>query len=164
MLLIDIGSGERPYEDGRGWTHVDSREMPYGNVVCKAEHLHSHFGEGTADEIVANHILEHFPYRDTVGVLLSWRHVLRDGGTLHIEVPNLTGQMEMLARGAHGQEHPAENDEEVVRLMYGEQDHAGNYHYAAFTEALLRHRLGQARFRDVSTQDIGMVIVADARK
>lgn len=157
MLLLDVGSGERPYEDGRGWTHVDFRSMGDDTVECDVSDLLTKFEPDSADEILARHILEHFRYRQTVDVLGNWLAVLKPGGLLQVEVPNLGWQCRALTY----HEMP---DEEIVNLMFGEQDHVGNFHYAGFTFSLLEQRLREAGFDDVVVQDIGMVLVARARK
>lgn len=153
MLRIDVGCGERPYEDGNEWVHVDMRQLDGVDCVCDVKDLAKHFRYGSAYEIRATHILEHFPYRDTVDVLNSWRRILSPGGRLYLEVPNLTGQVDAFVSG--------EDHEEVVRLMFGEQDHHGNFHYAAFTEDLLEKRLAQAAFKRIHVHDIGMVLCAE---
>lgn len=162
-LLIDIGAGENPFEDGRGWVHFDSRPLPHIDFVGRAEELDHHFGQ-EADELRAAHILEHFPYRDTVKVLTAWRNVLRPRGLLHVEVPNLTFQCAYLMGLASGPNGEDWGDEDIVRLIFGEQDHPGNFHYAGFTQQLLQAKLHTAGFREVSVQDIGMVLVARSYK
>ena len=40
------------------------------------------------DAILASHVLEHFPYHNTIEVLEKWKKALRKDGKLHILVPS----------------------------------------------------------------------------
>lgn len=152
-LLIDVGCGNRPFDDGREWIHFDERLLDHVDCVGKAEELDKHFLEKSATEILARHILEHFPWRETVAVLSKWRRVLKVGGLLKIEVPNLSWQVKAMHTGET-------SEEELVRLMFGDQDYEGNFHKTGFTEGLLRGALTEAGMREIRVDDIGMVFVA----
>lgn len=155
--LLELGCGERPYEDGRGWVHMDERPLPHVEITGKIEQLESYVRPDSVDEIRAAHILEHFPWNDTLDVLTSWRNVLKPGGTVYIEVPNLMWQARALANSSV-------SHFEVVNLIFGDQDYPGNFHMTGFTEDTLSHYLVSAGFKDVYVQDIGMVLIAGGRK
>lgn len=156
-MLLELGSGDRPYNDGRSWTHQDIRALPDIELVCPAEDISLHVEADSVDEVRATHLLEHFSYTRTDKVLREWKYVLKDGGSLYIEVPNLRWQINACASGEI-------DAERFVYYAYGEQDHAGNFHYAAFDEELLRKRLKGAGFRSVGITDIGQVLCAKAIK
>lgn len=158
-MLLDIGAGYRPYDDGRSWVHQDLNPGPHIEIVGDARSICSHpeIGPNSAQEIRACHILEHFPFSETVAVLNEWRSALVPGGMLYIEVPNLAGHIHAWIRGES-------TIAQLVTYIYGEQDFPGNSHYAGFDEKLLAQRLTEASFIDVHTQDIGLVVCAFAHR
>lgn len=151
--MLEIGAGDRPIP---GFIHNDARDLNDIQVVCDALELKHHV-KGRCAGLTANHILEHFSYRNTVDVLENWKALILPGGSIHIEVPNLSWQTRAHAKGEI-------DDKQVVNYMYGDQDYDGNYHYAAFTESLLREALDEAGFDNIGIQDIGQVLIADAVK
>ena len=156
MLLLELGSGDRPFEDGRGWTHSDERVLPDIELVFDAADPPEDL-DGRCQEVRATHLLEHFSHRDTFKILRRWRRLLTDGGLLYLEVPNLEQQMRDLMNRARA-------DWETVRLMYGDQDYPGNYHKTGFTSRLLKEYLKESGYRRVEIQDIGLVLNAWAHK
>lgn len=149
-MRLELGAGYRPTP---GFTHNDLREMDDIEIVGPAESISDVVQENSCSEVRATHLLEHLSFLKTVDVLMEWKKILRDGGLLYLEVPNLSWQTR-----AHADGHIS--DEEAVTYIYGEQDYDGNYHCAAFTESLLADRLREAGYVDVRTQDIGQVICA----
>lgn len=51
---------------------------------------------GLFDVVFASHVLEHFPWYDTLNVLKEWRKALKVGGQLHVFVPSLEWAAEQI--------------------------------------------------------------------
>ncbi len=153
-MKLEIGAGDRPTP---GYTHNDNRELPDIEIVCDARDLIHHLGPVSCDAIMANHILEHFSYRETLDVLREWRTLLRSDCPIHIEVPNAGWQTRAWSEGEI-------TWEEFVYYFLGGQDYPGNAHLAAFTVTHLHNSLVAAGFANVVVTDIGQVLVADAVK
>jgi predicted SAM-dependent methyltransferase len=151
---LEVGAGERPTP---GFIHNDARPLPDIEVVCDARDLPNVVGHDRCSVVRACHVLEHFPYDETVNVLSEWKSLLAPGGSVHIEVPNMGWQTTAHANGEI-------TDEEFVYFAYGEQNYSGNFHCAGFTSALLHLRLQQTGFVDINVVDIGQVLVANATK
>lgn len=153
-MRLELGAGYRPTP---GYTHQDARPQDDIEIVGDAARITEHpdIGPESCEIIRATHLLEHFSFRETENVLREWRAALKVGGALYIEVPHFGWQTR-----AHANGHLS--DEEAVTYVFGEQDYEGNFHFAAFTEALLRKKLDQAGFRDIHIQDIGQVLIATA--
>jgi predicted SAM-dependent methyltransferase len=160
LNLLDIGSGTRPFEDGRGWTHNDSRHLPDIEIVADARKLHFLLEEGTFDELRATHILEHFSHVATVQILRSWKKLLKPGGFLYCEVPNFWWQAHALSSNTPDPQGRHYTHTELVVLTFGEQDHIDNFHKTGFTSQTLQDQLIEAGFRSVVVKDIGMVLCA----
>ena len=157
VLLLDIGCGDRPFEDGRGWTHMDERPLPDVEIVGDVEWLDDYVKLNSCDEILARHILEHFSWRNTVSILKNWYGCLKPGGTLRVEVPNFEWQSIALASATR-------SDEEMVEYVFGSQDYPGNFHKAAFTPRLLGIKLMAAGFDGIEIRDIGQVVLGAGRR
>jgi predicted SAM-dependent methyltransferase len=156
-LLLELGSGDRPFEDGRYWTHNDERELPHIEWVQDVLTIHEGLAfQGNVDELRATHLLEHFSHLKTVEILTNWRGMLSPGGTLYIEVPNFEAQCRALLSGRFP-------EAEVVTLAYGGQDYEGNFHKTGFTQETLTNSLFAAGFVSVSVQDADMVLCALAQ-
>lgn len=78
MLKLNLGSGASIID---GFQNVDRKT---GREVFPLD-----FQTGSADEIRASHILEHFPEGQIQAVLKEWYRVLKLGGVLRVAVPNL---------------------------------------------------------------------------
>ncbi len=152
-FYLELGAGYRPTP---GFIHNDFNEGDDIEIVCGAEEIEN-FVDTPVDHLRATHLLEHFPYNDTVKVLKAWYNILAEQGELYIEVPNLQWQTQAHVIGEI-------NDEEAVRYIYGEQDFKGNFHYAAFTVGLLEKRLKEAGFKTVEVWSVTQVVCARAFK
>jgi hypothetical protein len=154
-FALEIAAGERPTP---GFIHHDARALPDIEVVCDmGAELVGLVGERSASQIRACHVLEHAPYPETVNLLLKWKSLLIEGGLLYVEVPNLAWQIHAVASGEI-------TVDEFVYFAYGEQSYPGNFHFNGFDSARLTRVLEESGFKDVSVQDIGQVLIAQAYK
>lgn len=115
---------------------LDSSNLPYEN--------------NSVDEILAYHIIEHFPYRQSLNTLSEWYRVLKAGGKLRIETPDLLSSCEAFA--AH------KNDHEWRRGFLGHLfseagDSPGQLHYFLFTESHLAFELNRTGFRNITRRE-----------
>jgi predicted SAM-dependent methyltransferase len=163
-FLLELGSGERPFSDGRLWYHNDERELPDIEIVWPADVISEFTGINAADELRAAHLLEHFSHLRTRSVLTDWWLALKYGGKITIEVPNLLWQAEALANNQPDPSGRVFSDGEVVELIFGGQTYSGNFHYTGFTHVTLRDSLAKVGFSDITVQDIGQVLIATAFK
>lgn len=106
------------------------------------------FADGSASEILASHILEHFPW--TENPVAEWFRVLRPLGKITICVPDVF-RSAMLAEDGHI------NREWLADLCFGMGDHQtgrdGTVHYRAYTPRILREELEKAGFRGIRHLD-----------
>lgn len=88
MLKLNIGCGTDIRD---GYVNVDGNYSWYGKPVpqnCVAHDLNQFpwpFADGSADEILMFHVLEHLP--DTFKVLSEVNRILKPGGKFHGQVP-----------------------------------------------------------------------------
>jgi len=82
LRRLEIGPGERL----QGFEGVDSIAGPAVDEVADARKLP--YPDQTFDLVYASHVIEHFPWYETVDVLREWRRVIVDGGTLEVWTVN----------------------------------------------------------------------------
>lgn len=90
MIGINVGSGQRPFDQKQGWHNVDAvvrPDMPRPDIVCDGANLP--FNDGYADYVVLHHVLEHFGCGEGEKLIEEAYRVLRFGGSLLVFVPDL---------------------------------------------------------------------------
>lgn len=134
---------------------------------------------GTVDTIYSSHLLEHLPARAVAPALAHWRALLKPGGVLHLNVPDLEWACErfldLLASERGGLDVPEEpayynktidytGDRSMLAIFYGTQSHEGEHHHTGFTRESLRQLLHATRLhvdsveRVVEAHDMGCLI------
>lgn len=82
MIRLNLGAGKQVLD---GWITVG---------LEPSHHVHSDvrklpFEDGYADQAMAVHVLEHIQRWESLDTLREWRRVLKPGGSLAIELPDL---------------------------------------------------------------------------
>lgn len=87
-MRLNIGCGARVLD---GWTNCDIVRNPAAprdpEILCDAKAIP--LPDGCADVAQAIHVFEHFYRWEAEGVLREWRRLLKPGGLLILELPNL---------------------------------------------------------------------------
>lgn len=81
-IRLNIGAGSKTHE---GWTSVGLED--HHEIQCDVRKLP--LPDDHADEAMAIHVLEHLWRWDALDALREWRRVLKPGGRLIIEQPEL---------------------------------------------------------------------------
>lgn len=99
-MKLNIGCGHRRME---GYTGVDAVERPGADIIAPAHNIP--LADGCADEILAIHLLEHLLPWEAPLALREWHRLLKFGGRLVLELPNLRKCCENVISGRAGK-HP----------------------------------------------------------
>jgi len=140
---LNLGSG---FDYREGFLNVDLNAFHKPDLVADVRRL-DQLPSGFYDEVVAEDVLEHLGRTETLTTLSEWSRLLRIGGTLRLRVPDLVGLLNLIS---DRQRQSVEEQERLVRCLFGTQNYTGDYHHTGFTEVLLRHYLEQTGFSQLA--------------
>lgn len=132
-LIVCAGSRHKD-----GWTTHDIQRLGGIDIVCDIFDLPQFIEDESCDEIEFTHALEHFEPHKTNHVLTILCDMLKIGGELYIEVPNLLWHADEILKNP--------KNRQVVEYMYGGQLNEFDYHYTGFTPEILVEELETAGF------------------
>ena len=134
---LNLGAGDDSH--AARW-NLDIRRCAGTDVLADAHQLP--FADASLDEVLAQDLLEHFPGAETDALLAEWVRVLRPGGTLRVQTPDIRALAQSLLRGKLSRE-------KTIEWLYGGQDHPYNFHQTGFDEVKLRERLEAQGIQDL---------------
>lgn len=158
-MKLEIGSGINPQT---GYIHLDcNKDFPDVDIVCDITKERIPVPDGTVTEILANHVIEHIPWRLLPFVISEWSRVCSSGGNIVIRTPDL----EFICRKYLAGEMTPEStpDEDAMRDVFGEygpsqwaiiklfsgQDYPSNFHFNAFDFNSMRNLLEKHGFGNI---------------
>jgi ubiquinone/menaquinone biosynthesis C-methylase UbiE len=89
-LYLNIGSGQCPFDQNRGWVNIDKVAhdgMNPPDLICDGANLP--YEDKSVDLIVLQHTLEHFGCGDGQGMIKEAYRVLKQSGSFIVTVPDL---------------------------------------------------------------------------
>lgn len=131
-MKLNLGCGDKILP---GYLNVDvaaSRSGKRPDVLCDLHDLVP-FEDGVADEILAVHVVEHFWRWEVVAVLREWVRVLRPGGTMILECPNLESACREFLADPDRASGPGQEGQRSMWVFYGDP---------AWRDPLMVHRWG----------------------
>lgn len=166
LQIADLGSGrDTPYfgdVDKVKVTRFDGDSSVRPDYRCDLRRLPVE--AQTYDVIHARHVLEHFGREETLSVLGEWLRILKIGGQVRLNVPNLLHAIEWILKMDKGETPP---DAYPWWQLYGRHDSEYDYHHNGFTPRrleLLLKRTGCLGDIVVEVVDNGLNLAATATK
>lgn len=141
-MKLDVGSGDVP-APGEGWTTLDAY---YIGADIQAELWAIPLPAESVDELRASHCLEHVSRWWISKTLDEWWRVLKRGGKMTVEVPNMDYACQLWIDGHYEVTPDGHMGAQVA--IYGGQGNVGNSHYTGFNEPILRQAIKAAGFHD----------------
>jgi SAM-dependent methyltransferase len=121
--------------------NIDSRELPEIDLVADVTNIP--LESGSVSEIYAAHLIEHFPRRYLLDVVLPhWIDLLRPGGRIKLVTPNAKAMIYAFHQGQM-------SFDDLALVTFGNQEYDGNFHYAMFSPESMVGLLEDAGMCDV---------------
>ena len=139
-VRFNVGCGHKPLAE---YINVDLRNLPGVDVVADIRNLP--LPAGTAAEIFAAHLLEHFTELELKKTILPyWHQMLAPQGVLRLVVPDAVSMFEAYAT--------EEMSFAALReVTFGAQDYGEDFHYTMFSPSSLQGLLQEMGFAHVET-------------
>lgn len=171
--VVNLGAGAEynPHEidvDLRGGENIDFR--------CDIRKLPEDWGM-QFDIVKSNHVLEHFPYTQTEEILKEWYRLLKPGGKILLNVPDmqsvaqylLDGDMDILIQGIifgdQGNDYHSQPPYGELRDgRYLADSFENNAHKAGFTAKFLGKLLQKVGFVDISGERRDYALFLEAKR
>ena len=139
MIRLNLGCGDLIM---KGWVNVD--------LYCELADVKSDvrklpFPDEYADEIYSSHVIEHFHFKEAFEVLKEWRRVLKPGGMITLETPDLYASCKKFVE--------SDNDTRLGLYAHFFSEAwrgPGFYHLFLYTEEQLRWTLEVCEFKNVA--------------
>lgn len=124
----------------KGWINIDLHNKA-ADVIADAKVLP--YPDNSADEIYSSHLIEHFHFKDGFVVLKEWYRVLKPGGHMALETPDLLASCRKFINAT---------EEERIGLyghFYAMPWEPGNTHYFLYTPNQMRWTLETIGFDNI---------------
>ena len=131
-IKLNLGCGDKILD---GYVNVDvvaSRKGRSPDVISDIKDLQV-FEDGYADQVLAVHVIEHFWRWEVLAVLTEWMRVLKPGGELILECPNLRAACEVFLKSPDAGSQADARGQRTMWVFYGDP---------AWQDPLMIHRWG----------------------
>ena len=118
-IRLNLGCGDKILE---GFINVDivaERAGKQHDINCDFKNLYV-FPDNYADEILAVHVVEHFWRWEVNSVLIEWLRVLKPGGKIILECPNLITACEEFLKNTNINSGPGREGQRSMWVFYGD--------------------------------------------
>lgn len=154
LLVADIGAGvESPWFGSKAIIRrYDQDAGVRPDVRCDIRAIPE--PDQTFDIVSSRHVLEHFMWEEAPVLLQEWMRILKVGGQIRVNVPNLAAAAREILRA------DADPDVDVglypLWQLYGKQEgNAGEVHRNGFTQHGLRRLLEACGLKDITVSVVG---------
>jgi len=149
-LRLNLGCGDKLLPDYVNVDVAESRAGAKPDVLCDL-HALPMFGDNSADEILSVHVVEHFWRWEVLDVLREWARVLKPGGRMVLECPNLVSACQAFLGDPDGASGPGQEGQRTMWVFYGDPQWKDPLmiHRWGYTPESLKSLLSEVGLKDV---------------
>jgi SAM-dependent methyltransferase len=149
-LRLNLGCGDKILP---GYVNVDVVESRAGmrpDVICDLHDL-APFAANSVDEILSVHVVEHFWRWEVRDILREWTRVLKPGGRMILECPNLLSACGTFLQDPDQFSREDQNGQRTMWVFYGDPAWKDPLmiHRWGYTPESLKRLLGEVGLADV---------------
>lgn len=125
-MKVNVGCGRHVLD---GWTNVDIQRSQFAHRDPEifADLRKIPLPDECADEVMAIHVFEHFYLWECPDVIAEWRRLLKPGGILALELPNVVKCCENIIKGIGIEGGGKHADQLGLWGLYGDPQHQDPY-------------------------------------
>ena len=127
-----------------GWEILNISNYPGVDHIGDISDL-SQFADGACDEIYASHVVEHVSQQKVLDTLKGINRIVKPGGKLYVSVPDL----DVLCSLFINPQASPDIKFHTMRMMFGGQVDAHDFHYFGWNELFMRDYLTKAGFSKI---------------
>jgi tetratricopeptide (TPR) repeat protein/SAM-dependent methyltransferase len=116
---LNLGCGDKILPDYVNVDVVASRAGKVPDVMCDLHQL-TPFEDNSVDEILSVHVVEHFWRWEVLDILKEWVRVLKPGGKMILECPNLKSACEEFLRNPEAAAFGGPEGQRSMWVFYGD--------------------------------------------
>lgn len=147
-IKLNIGAGGTKMKD---YINVDSRLLRHTELISNIKCLNFFIKKGSATNIYASHVLEHFSEKETKIVLKKLFDLLDTKGELRISVPDLDKIIKIYNKNFDYFQQKGISP--WIGPIYGGQTTKYDFHKTGFNFNWLKYLLEEAGFKKVEEYD-----------
>jgi glycosyltransferase involved in cell wall biosynthesis len=118
-IRLNLGCGDKVLPGYVNIDLVDERAGHKPDIICDVRKL-APLPDAYADEAMAIHVVEHFWRWEVVEILKEWRRVLKPGGKIILECPNLLSACEAVLKNPEMASGPGKEGQRSMWVLYGD--------------------------------------------
>ena len=136
---INLGCG---LDKREGFLNIDINASGDPDLVCDITNLQS-LPSAYFEYAIAQDVLEHIQRLKIRNTLKEWNRILKIGGVLELQLPNVVGLLTLLTKKEN--KSPI-MQEKLLQCLFGTQGYVGDFHYFGFTDILIKSLLESTGF------------------
>lgn len=152
-LRLNLGCGDKIIPEYVNVDVVESRKGQKPDVLCDLHHL-APFADNSVDEILSVHVVEHFWRWEVRDILKEWVRVLKPGGRMILECPNLESACRHFLENTELHSREDQNGQRSMWVFYGDPAWKDPYmiHRWGYTPDSLATLMKEAGLSDIKQE------------
>jgi len=147
-IKLNIGCGNKKYDT---YINIDIDPKYEPDIITSATNL-SMFCDESVSEILAYHLIEHLTFNEVETALKEWNRVLKTGGKLILELPNLVYCAKYIVNNPDIDKRNNLKDNLILFGIFGtpKENNIEQLHKSGWTKQMLKRELELFGFKIIN--------------